>query len=572
MLDKKTLPLVILLVVIIIFYGQILEFFGLVEPAPEQLPIETSIVTDTPSTAQGAIDIESAVTGANIQKSPDLFQSEATGAIDSVPVDTIIINTNKYQATLSSFGGGPISIILKEFTYRDGEQIEMLPNAAAATPEATFAGGTFSTSKTQFASSLAAGTYDATRDTVEIVYTYDNGNEGRIIKRMRFYPDNYHYDLIVDLEGTRNLGFERSYKVAWNTPLGVTEPQAEIDYEAMEAVTMQGGTRETLDDFDDGSLNQAMDGSTAWVGVRAKYFAAVLIPQNREASGAFAKGLKRDVSTPDGSTEARYITAGMNMEFAGVENLSDSFRVFVGPLDYSLLSEYDVGLEDMLGIGTTPFVGWIIKPFAIAIIWILPRLYDFIPNYGFVIILFALMVKIVTLPLSMKSFKSMQAMKDLQPKVDELKIKHKKNPQAMNQEMMKMYKKHGVSPISGCLPMLPQMPLFFALFSVFRSTILLRGAPFVGFIDDLSRGASSFTDPYIILVVIMIVAQFLSQKLTMPSTQQNKMMIYMMPLFMGYIFYTFAAGLVLYWICFSVFSLLDYVLFKRKKNLEVKTA
>jgi YidC/Oxa1 family membrane protein insertase len=138
--------------------------------------------------------------------------------------------------------------------------------------------------------------------------------------------------------------------------------------------------------------------------------------------------------------------------------------------------------------------------------------------------------------------------------------------------MMKLYKKHGVSPISGCLPMLPQMPLFFALFSVFRSTILLRDAPFVWFISDLSRGATSFTDPYIVLVVIMIVAQFLSQKLTMPTTQSNKMMIYMMPLFMGFIFYKFAAGLVLYWICFSVFSLLDYVLFKRKKNAEVMTA
>ena len=94
----------------------------------------------------------------------------------------------------------------------------------------------------------------------------------------------------------------------------------------------------------------------------------------------------------------------------------------------------------------------------------------------------------------------------------------------------------------------------------------------VWFIDDLSRGASGFADPYIILVVIMVVAQFLSQKLTMPSTQQNKMMIYLMPLFMGYIFHTFAAGLVLYWICFSVFSLLDYVLFKRKKNSQVMTA
>jgi YidC/Oxa1 family membrane protein insertase len=244
----------------------------------------------------------------------------------------------------------------------------------------------------------------------------------------------------------------------------------------------------------------------------------------------------------------------------------------VGPLDYWQLSEYDVGLEDMLGIGTTPVVGWLIKPFALAVMWLLPRMYGVIPNYGLVIIIFALLVKIITLPLSMRSFKSMQAMRDLQPRIKELQAKYKKDQAKLSQETMKLYKEHGVNPLSGCLPILPQMPLFFALFSVFRSTILLRDAPFVWFISDLSRGASGFTDPYIILVVIMVAAQFVSQSVTMPSTQQNKAMMYIMPLFFGFIFYKFAAGLVLYWTCFSIFSLLDYVLFKRNKVAAVKAA
>ena len=260
------------------------------------------------------------------------------------------------------------------------------------------------------------------------------------------------------------------------------------------------------------------------------------------------------------------------MQLGAAGSIDDRYRIFIGPLDYTLMSDYEVGLEDMLDIGTTPVVGWLIKPFAIAIMWVLPKMYSVISNYGVVIILFALLVKIVTLPLSMKSFKSMNAMKELQPKIEQLKEKHKKNPQALNKEMMGMYKKHGVNPMSGCLPMLPQMPMFFALFSVFRSTILLRDAPFVWFINDLSRGASSFTDPYIILVILMIVTQFVSQSLTMATTQQNKMFMYIMPLFMGFIFYKFAAGLVLYWTCFSLFSLIDYFLFKRKKNVQVKAA
>ena len=184
---------------------------------------------------------------------------------------------------------------------------------------------------------------------------------------------------------------------------------------------------------------------------------------------------------------------------------------------------------------------------------------------------FALMVKIITLPLSMRSFKSMQAMKELQPKIDEIKKRHKKDPQKTNQETMNLYKTHGVNPLAGCLVMLPQMPLFFALFSVFRSTILLRDAYFIWPIVDLSRGATSLDDPYIILVLIMVVAQFLSQKLTMPSAgQQNKMMGYLMPLIMGFIFWNMSAGLVLYWAMFSIMSMLDYVLFKRPKNQHVK--
>jgi YidC/Oxa1 family membrane protein insertase len=307
--------------------------------------------------------------------------------------------------------------------------------------------------------------------------------------------------------------------------------------------------------------------------VRSKYFARVLIPRSRPADGAYADGRKQDVMKSDGGMlEEHRITAGLKMPFAAVNQVIDSFTVFVGPLDYMMMADYKVGLQDMLDIGTTPYVGWIIKPFALAIMWILPILYDVIPNYGVVIILFALMVKIITLPLSMKSFKSMQAMKDLQPKVEDLKKRHPKDPQKLNQEMMKLYKTHGVSPLSGCLPMLPQMPLFFALFSVFRSTILLRDAPFFWFINDLSRGAQSLTDPYIILVALMILAQYVSQHLTMSGSQQNKMFLYIMPLMMGFIFYRFAAGLVLYWTSFSLLSMLDYALFRRSKNTQVKSA
>jgi YidC/Oxa1 family membrane protein insertase len=328
----------------------------------------------------------------------------------------------------------------------------------------------------------------------------------------------------------------------------------------------------TLKSFKDDVMKESRDGDVTWAGVRSRYFAAAFIPRSRHADGAFADGTRHEVMHPEGEIREVRITAGLNMQFASVNPIVDSFTVFVGPLDYMLMSEYGVKLQDILGIGTTPYVGWLIKPFAIGIMWFMPRLYKVVPNYGLVIILFALLVKLITLPLSMRSFKSMQAMKEIQPKVEEMKKRLAKDPQKMNSEMMKMYKEHGVNPMSGCLWIIPQMPLFFALFSVFRSTIMLRDAPFVWFITDLSRGAQSLTDPYIVLVVLMIGAQFISSQLTMSAGQQNKMFMYIMPLFMGFIFYKFAAGLVLYWTSFSLLSLLDYVLFKRNKNVQVKTA
>jgi len=482
-LDKKSIIIIVILAILVIFYWPILTKLGFIEPPEEPIPSQQGY--DTAATATARQDTAPAVGSypTDYRTVPETQLVEQQ--VDTAIIDTLVVQTGKYQITLSTFGGGPVSIQLKDYTYRDGRQIEMLPNLVQVTPEVRFGGGTFTTSREHFTCNLRSGEYDATRQPVEVVYTYSPETGGTIERRFVFYPDRHSFDFSLKVDDPVRFGFEREYQLVWNTALEPTEPNLSEDWGAMQAATMMGGSRETLDDFNDNVLRQSLDGSVTWAGVRSKYFAAVLIPRNRNAEGVFANGLEDDISTPDGMLLQRRITAGVDMVFAAVSPIADSFTVFVGPLDYMMMAEYDVGLEDMLDIGTMPYVGWIIKPFAIGIMWILPKLYSAIPNYGIVIILFALMVKIITLPLSMKSFKSMQAMKELQPKIEEIKKRHKKDPQKVNQETMKMYKAHGVNPLSGCLPMLPQMPLFFALFSVFRSTILLRDAPFFWFINDL---------------------------------------------------------------------------------------
>jgi YidC/Oxa1 family membrane protein insertase len=571
--DKKTVAILIVLAVLIIFYWPILEFVGVVKPTPRQ-----AAETTTPDTVAGAQPVPGQP--GQVTKSPlDITPSASVAPTsiaafpktDSVKADTVVVRTNKYEVILSSFGGGPVSLKLKDYVYRSGEPVQMLPEAQRVTPECRFAGGTFSSSQLNYSCNLAPGVYDATSSPLAVVYTYKSEDGSTIERKLIFYPDQHHFDLTVTIPNPARFGFERNYDLVWNTPLEPTEPQLKDDYDAMEVVAMRGGSRERLGDFEDGVLNQRVEGDATWAGVRSKYFSAVMIPQSRHADGVMGQGDMSPIDTETGMMDRRRLVAGLEMPFSSLNPIADSFTVFVGPLDYLMMADYDVDMQAMLDIGTMPVVGWLIKPFAIGVLWLLPKMYQVVPNYGLVILLFALMVKVVTLPLSLKSFKSMQAMKDVQPKLEELKEKYKKDAAKLNQEMMKLYKQHGVNPLSGCLVMLPQMPLIIALFSVFRATILLRDAPFFWFIDDLSRGAQSYTDPYMILVVLMILAQFVSQKITMTATQQNKMLMYILPVVIGFMFRTVASGLVLYWTSFSLLSMLDYAIFSRSKNTEVKT-
>jgi YidC/Oxa1 family membrane protein insertase len=574
-MDRKTILLVILLAAAIILYWPALRYLEIIEDEPEQT--ETTAPTELPAvdTAETQPAAPQALTPSPVVEDTVEAGFE-TAQLDSAQVDTVFVETQLYRVALINKGGGPVSIKLKEWAYREdyreGEPIEMLPHAVSATPEMRFAQGTQSSATTLFTSSVQPGEYEALGSPFEITYRYSHPDGLRMERRYTFYPDRYHYDLAIDVTNANQLGRDTRYQLVWNTPPGVTEPQIKSDYDAMEVVVMAGGSRDALDDFEDDLLDESLTGDINWVGVRSKYFAGVFIPRSQHGESAHGWGSKTEIKTVEGSVERREVTAAITMEYTNAVTIADSFSVFVGPLDYKVMSGYNNDLEELLGIGTTPVVGLLMKPFAILVLWIMPFLYGFLPNYGIVIIITALLMKIVTLPLSMKAFKSMQAMKDLQPKIEELKKKHKDNAQRMNQEMMKLYKKHGFNPLGGCLPMLLQMPLFIGFLRAAQSTILLRGAPFVWFVDDLSRGATGIGDPYIILVIVMVVAQFLSQRLTMASTQQNKALMYMMPLLMGFLLYSWPAGLILYWTCFSLFSLIDYALYRRPKNPEVKTA
>ncbi len=222
------------------------------------------------------------------------------------------------------------------------------------------------------------------------------------------------------------------------------------------------------------------------------------------------------------------------------------------------LSREGIGLEGMIDLGWA-----LIQPISRVMLATTTWMYKFVHNYGVVIVLISLLTKLLFYRLTHKSFQSMKDMQSIQGQVNELKEKHKGDSQKMNKEMWALYKREGVNPMGGCLPMLLQMPVFIALYSVLRSTIQLRQAPFFLWIDDLSRPDVLFQMPFelpflggsfCLLPILMGISMFVQQKMTTVDPRQ-KMLIYMMPIMFTVMFYRLPSGLVLYWFVNNILSI-----------------
>jgi len=237
----------------------------------------------------------------------------------------------------------------------------------------------------------------------------------------------------------------------------------------------------------------------------------------------------------------------------------NSFIVYAGPKDYDRLKELNVGLEHIIDFG---FFSILARP----LFWILKLFYRFMGNYGWAIVLLTIVVRIPFIPLLSKGQKSMNKLKELQPRLNEIREKYKKDPQRMQKEMMEIYRKYKVNPMGGCLPILLQIPVFFALYKVLMIAIELRGAPFMLWIRDLSA-----KDPYYILPIVMGITMVIQQKMTPTSVdpRQNKIMMFM-PVIFTFLFLNFASGLVLYWLVNNILSIAQQMYTNRKLSRQVQ--
>ncbi len=357
-----------------------------------------------------------------------------------------------------------------------------------------------------------------------------------------FHPDSYVVGVAGEIRGV-------------DTELLFTDLGEGIPFNEQRARDEERATAYVLNHLQQGIRAQQLsrvegvvleEGPFLWTAFKSKYFLFALLAGGSEEEEAYLGGVI--VEDGEGEHQAR-VTAAQAVGGDG----SFEFRLFVGPQEFARLSNLGTDMQNVNPYGWR-FVRPIVRPFVGIIMGILTFLHENLKlGYGWVLILFGVLMRVVLFPLNQKAMRSQIKNMAVQPLIQEIQAKHKDNPEKLQKEMMKLYKEHGFNPLGGCLPMLLPWPVLIALFFVFQNTIELRGVPFL-WLPDLSA-----PDPFYILPAFLGISMFLLQWVSMRSmpqtNQQMKMMMYFMPIMMVFIFFQLASGLNLYYATANIATL-----------------
>ncbi len=470
---------------------------------------------------------------------------------NDIHVRTITVETGLFRMKLSEKGGSIIGFTLKEFKETnkpDSEQLQMVPKELA---DGTLLMGFKNNwipnlGQTLFKADLSENRMVVKEEgeKVSLIHTAPNGIV--IEKTYTFYPGKYLLDMIVTVKNGSDSSVSDSLTITLLKPQELEQSQYGFEGPSV----LVNSKLEQIELEKDKPEN--IKGDIKWMALQDRYFMSSLIPKATENTSL-------NISySPDKIIEETYIQPVTDY-IAGTQKTFD-FSVYFGPKSLKILKAEKLDLEKAVNFGWFDIIA---KP----CVYILNFIHDYIPNYGIAIIILTIITKIIFWPLGNKSYKSMAAMKKLQPLIGELKEKHKGDRKKMNEETMGLYKTYKVNPLGGCLPMLVQLPVFIALYRMLYEAIELRHAPFFGWITDLSQPDRLFDfgvaiplmdPPYGIpvLTLAMGASMFFQQKMSPPpgDPTQAKMMMFM-PLIFTVIFINFSSGLVLYWLVNNLISM-----------------
>ena len=349
-----------------------------------------------------------------------------------------------------------------------------------------------------------------------------------LIKEFIFQPQSYVLEVVysyIDQEGI--LHKADAVKLNWSH---VNEEQKKKEYVYSGVLGHIDGKLYKPSKKEKQVSRQELMGPLNWLGYTSKYFISVIIAPDSAAIARTTGSIER--------VDASHLMTGLQV------NQDNRLKVYIGPKKGILLQPLGMHLEASIEYG---WFGVIARP----LVQCLHFFNKYVHNYGIAIIILTILIKLAFYPLSQKSYKSMGKMKEVQPKLAKIKEKYKDDKTRINKEMMDLYRTHKVNPFGGCLPIVVQIPVFFALYRALMVAIELRHAPFFGWIMDLSA-----KDPYYVTPLIMGATMFLQQKMTPVSgdAMQAKMMLFM-PIIFTFMFLNFPAGLVLYWLVNNVLSI-----------------
>ncbi|MGD9852027.1 MAG: membrane protein insertase YidC [Nitrospirales bacterium] len=556
-MEKRVVLFLVLSLGIIFAYDYLLKQMGITPFAP------TSVLEQ--ELAQPASSGESPVLG-NSSPAKNESSIEVSNGVPEAPgtelLEEAVIDTPLLRAGITSQGGVFTFWELKKFlTQTEEPQPVELVYSQGQFPgplSLHIPGNQNLTDRLQkgaFSIQQDFSKLDADHPTGKVTLTYGTPlSDLWVEKELTFHYDSYLVDIAI-----RFQGIPEKLELVLGTNFGVVEwGQGFIGL--LGSAWMIG---EQLEKENPETMGTSLrrEGNIKWLALQDKYFISVLIPANN-ADEIF--------STLESE---RVVTAGMAFPAESGEQVH-RVKLYAGPKHYDRLKSLGIGLEDTIDFGWFIYGSWtIVKAVAKPLFSILKFINEYTHNYGVAIILLTFGIKLLFVPLQYKSYKSMQGMQTIQPKVLALQDKFKDNREKLNQELMKLYREHKVNPVGGCLPMVLQMPVFVALFNILYMTIDLRQAPFMLWITDLS-----VQDPYYVLPVLMGVSMVIQQKImptSMDPTQAKMMMI--LPVGLTFLFVTFPAGLVLYWVTQNILTITQqvvtdrYVLKKPKPGSSVPT-
>jgi len=552
-LDRNVLTATVLIAIIMVVW---LTWLAPEAPVPQdQAAIDsTQVEESTDFLEQGAPEVGVV---------PELAADDSSFVLGlDGDVREIVVENALFRATMSTRGGTFTSFELKEYKNSHSDSaVQLIDSTKGGSLGVVFT----SPGNRNYDSRSFIFTADTERDNIQVGDAPATLNfktqvgSGSITLQYTFNPDSYEVGLNVLQEGNASFSTREGYELVWNGGVPFSETTLQNSARRSGAFARSGGEVESVVLSSDAYEEQSLRGAVDWVSVKNKYFTVVIMPSSPTRGAELIGERVGDVS--ENYLRHDYL-ASLMMPPATAE--PDTFTMYMGPMLYQNINHYDLDLYNMVDFGWD-FFEIITRPLArFVFIPAFTYLSHVIPSYGLVIIILSILIKLILFPLTKSSFKNMGKMKELQPRMEAIKEKHKDNPQAQQQAMMKMYKETGVNPLGGCLPMLLQYPVIIALWQFLPQAIELRQQGFL-WAADLSSPDVILTLPFEIpmfgsaiagFTLLMGISMVFQMKVSMTaqSNAQAKIFTYVMPVMIFFIFNKLASGLNLYYLCYNVLT------------------